>query len=924
MVSDLRAVVVSLAGLGLAGCLIAAEADSVRRLSVDGQVNGDDEWHAKWIAPNRVTRPDADFGGARWISTADGRSGAVFTLERAPTGAVETIAHFTGSGGVIKINGRDFIAPCGYVRDVKRLRRGDAAHWLKAGTNVIEAVVNDVPNGLPRAVIVALRLPDRSPFVSGAEWTDDDGRPATVLGDARGVPWAGELDYSVEVASPAYEKRFVVEQPVAEAKLKIAAAGFYEAYLDGVKIGDKVLDPPPTDYSKRILYSEYPLSVAPGEHVLKILVGHGWYDMRTCATWNFDIAPWRNAPRVIAEMSLRHADGACERIGTDRTWRQVKSPVAYDDIREGEIAGAFDPRMPDLEADVVHPEEVPSPCRELVRSELPGTKKVREIRPSKIVNVGKGVWTVVFPETLAGWTRFTFRGAKKGDVITLRYDEHVDANYTPAKNRILDCFFYRSGSCGILPDGAFQQDRIVASGAKAETFEPRFVYHGFQFVHVFGLRTEPRLDDIVAYEVRTAFPRTGTFSCSDENLNRLVAMADASYRGNFVNGYPTDCPQREKLGWTGDAALACPFAQYLYENTAAYRKWIVDIVDAQGTSGQLPGIVPTSGWGYVFYNGPSWDYAIAEIPWMLYEHRGDRKALELAYPAVVKYVRYVEKKSPSGYLDWGLEDWHPMKTVTKGDFMSTAYFIRVAQVGARMAEVLGRKEDVAFFAEAERRSRAAFERAFSKGTGVYGSGGQTAQSVVLNFGLVPAGLVPAARARLVEAVRERDDHLDVGIQGLAHVLRALSDMGRTDLAYRVLTRDSSPSPLDWVKGGETTLGDYVQANAPSRNHVMYGDYVAWAFKYLAGIAPAQPGYERAVIEPRPIAALSFVKASTQTPRGVIRSEWRMEGELFNLSVSLPDGVSAEVRLPDGTVREIGGRTSTLTCRLPEAEKRVSK
>jgi len=872
------------------------------------------QWKAKWIAPSRITRPDVDFGGAQWVSATGGVFRAEFTLDRVPAGPSEGVAIGTGSGCYVKVNGRSFVAPCGFTRDGSRLCRGDVARFLRPGKNVVEAKVENPNAAFPPSMLLAFLAEGRPFFVSGADWRNAAGESVRVEGAPRAVAWDGNFDYSVEVASPAFEKRFAVKGPVAAATLRIAAAGFYEAQLDGVKIGDKVLDPPPTDYRRRILYSEYPVALTPGEHALTILLGHSWYDMRTCATWNFDIAPWRNAPRTIAELTIRYADGSVETVGTDREWRQVKSPVAYDDIREGEIVGAYDPRMPDLESRWVHPEVVPAPCDKLVRAELPGSKKVRAIAPEKIVKTGEDRWTVVFPENFAGWTRFTFRGAQKGDVITLRYDEHIGKDYAPTDGRVLDCFFYRSGSSGILPGGACQQDRIVASGAAEETFEPRFVYHGFQYVHLFGLRTEPKLADIVGYEVRTAFEKTGSFECSDTNVNRLVALADASYRSNFVNGFPTDCPHREKLGWTADAALASHFAQYLYDNTAAYRKWVTDICDAQRHDGALPGIVPTGGWGFALYNGASWDYAIAEVPWTVYWHRGDRRILEDAFPALLQYVKYQAKRCPSGLIDWSImEDWHPMKTKTEPPYMCTAYFARAAGIAVRMAELLGRADDMAFCAAAEARSRAAFRKAFARGNGVYGPGGQTAQSVALNFGLVPEDELPAARARLLDAFRATDDHIDVGIQGFANIFPALSEMGRTDLAHRVLTRDGNPSPMDWIRGGETTLGDYIHANAGSRNHVMYGTYVAWAFKYLAGIAPAEPGYARVRIAPRPIPALSYVKAMTRTPKGDVSSEWTVADGVFTLEVTVPKGVPTEVCLPDGSSRTFVGGTRSFTC-----------
>ena len=736
----------------------------------------------------------------------------------------------------------------------------------------------------------------------------------------------------IELVSPAFEKRFAVSGKVARATLHVTGVGFYEARLNGLKVGDKVLDPSPTEYRKRVLYSTYLLDDAlrQGDNILTILVGHGWYDVRSDCHWKFNRAPWRDVPRTLAQLEIEYADGRREVVVTDGSWQQVASPVAFDCIREGEVVGVPPAAVKGRALLPLPAAEMPAPEGRLVAEAQPGAKVMRTIRPTAIHASTGGLYVVEFPEDLAGWVRLRLRGQRCGDVVTIRYDERINAGFTPAvrtfgdahvrearpdpQDRRVDCYFHDPAASDIvLPGGGFQTDRFVCSGAAEETYEPRFTYSGFRYALISGLRTPPTADDVVACEVRTAFDVTGSFESSDATLDALVRMADRAYRSNFTDGVPTDCPHREKNGWTGDASLVCEMAQYLYENTAGYEKWLGDLLDAQRPKGDLPAIVPTAGWGYDWGTGPVWDSALWVIPWNLYCYRGDREALSRAYPALKRYLGYLSGRlDKDGLFRGGLGDWVApnQKEAPSARFVESAYAYQAFRVAVCMARRLGAADEARAFAERASEVRTALRKRFLRADGVWDNGGQTAQSLSLTFAFFDGDVERRnMQTALVRAVERKDGHVDVGVVGMKHLFRALSEAGRSDLALKLLLNETPPSPTVWLKRGGTSLWEDWQDGA-SRNHAMFGDFAAWAYQCLAGIRlaeggtpavpdPFEPAFRAFTLAPQVVDGLDHVSASTETPYGTIRCAWRRNGESIRLSCTVPAGTTALLRLPNG-------------------------
>ena len=901
-----------------------------------------EDWRgAAWIGPNEATRPDIDFGHARWIAAPDGRYRAAIDMpcgalgdcalpvgadlraarpKHGPVRPVTELIFLSRTRYEIFVNGcRSGWSYTGQIHDTRHPRIADLTPELHPGRNEIEIVAPSDDDGTPSAIIAMFRQDFVRTFCfTGEDW---HGADLHILGALRDVLWGRDCDLREELTTPAFRKRFTARGPVARATLFITGLGYYEASLNGERIGDRYLDPSPTDYRKRVLYATYILDgkVAAGENELTVLLGHGFYDGRVRDEWNFDLAPWRGFPRMIARLSLEYADGTGEDIVTDETWRQVKSPVGWDDIREGEVVGGGHVREPVFPPDGFPAAIVAGPGGALVASAHPPTRIQRRNAPVAVhpVSGDPGSCLVEFPSNVAGWARLALRGLRRGDVVTLRYDERVGPGPSPAVDsangvvdtaariggasepRRIDCHFKGCASqCTGLPGAGFQTDRFVASGASTEIYEPRFTYNGFRYLYVRGLREPLRPADAEQRFVSTDFRETGEFESSSPILDRLVAAAAHSYRCNFTQGFPTDCPHREKNGWTDDASIACAFGMIRFDNDAAYRKWLRDIVDAQDERGDLPGIVPSSGWGFRWGNGPVSDIALARVAWNLYRYRADRAALETAYPALVRLLAFTASRADAdGLVSHGLGDWVPADCAAAPSvrFVASCHFLEEMQTAARMADVLGRADEAADWTRRAEAIRAAMRHVFLRDGVRFDSGRQTAQACAIEFGLVEPDELAEAGARLVEAVHAAGDHVETGIVGHRALYRALTRIGLSDLALKVLLQSDPPSPAAWLReGGDTLWEDWGEG--ASRNHIMFGDFAAWTVEGLAGIRPLEPGYRRFEVAPASGCGLDRVRAVVESPYGRIEVEWSTSGAL---RVTVPPCTEAVVVLPSG-------------------------
>jgi alpha-L-rhamnosidase len=404
----------------------------------------------------------------------------------------------------------------------------------------------------------------------------------------------------------------------------------------------------------------------------------------------------------------------------------------------------------------------------------------------------------------------------------------------------------------------------------------------------------------------------GKIASGNGTIDKIWAATNHSYLSNLF-GYPTDCPQREKNGWTGDAAIASETGLYNFDAITVYEKWLADHRDEQQPNGVLPSIIPTGGWGYEWGNGPDWTSTVAIIPWNLYLYYGDTTALARGYAAIRRYVEHIASLYPSGLCSWGLGDWIPVKTKTPVELTSTCYYYTDVMILARAAALLGFTDDHKRYAALAERIRAAFTAKYwHPAPAIYDSGSQTQLSVPLYWGIVPDSIRGRASAALAARVKADGGHLDVGLLGTKAILNALSENGYADVAWKLAAQEGYPSWGWWIVNGATTLYENWPIDAKSdisMNHIMFGEIGAWLYKGPGGIRPdpAAPGFRHVLLEPHFVAGLDHFEAEHEGPYGRIRSAWRRRGKRITYEVTVPANSSATVVLPGRRI-EVGAGT----------------
>lgn len=731
------------------------------------------------------------------------------------------------------------------------------------------------------------------PFDGSARWISLPGR-------CRGSRKAPVLP------APYLRKNFFIQRSVHNPRIRICGIGFYELYVNGQRVGDQVLDPAPSQYDRRARYVTH--SVGPllkkGENTVGVILGNGWYNNYD-STWHFDAAPWNDYPKML--LQLEDDNGLI--CASDPSWRAATGAILFDGLRNGETCDArlepggwtengFDDSLWEQAAIVSPPGGILSPQFQ------PPCKVMRTIRPVDFWTTRHGATVYDAGQDMAGWARLQVRAAA-GTQFTVTYAEVLDERKNIDRKHISMHVPAHNGN-------HFQADTFIASGVGIETFKPRFTYHGFRYVEV-QVEGDGDIVDLEMRIVHTSFASLGYFKSSDTVLNTLQKCTCWSYIGNFV-GIPTDCPHREKNGWTGDALLAAETGLLNFDAASSYRQWLENFRDIQRPSGQLPGIVPTGGWGFNWGSGPAWDSAFILIPWYIYLYDGDSTAIAENYAHMKRYLEFCGIMSEDFILDFGLGDWchHDHKKITPVSVTSTGYYYADAVVMAKCAAILGCAEDARQFQSLADSIRQAFNSRFYHGGGSYADDSVTAIACALHQGLVEDSEREVTAARLADKVRDRECIADFGILGAKYVPRALAEHGYIDLAYRMVTQDKYPGWGYWLKQGATTLWETWKGEG-SRNHVMFGDVSAWMYRYLGGLIPLEdaPGFRHFRIAPQLPEELDSVEMEH---RGIV-SRWSRGAGTFRLEVVIPKGSSAEIVLPDGSCHNAGAGKSFYECEV---------
>lgn len=709
-------------------------------------------------------------------------------------------------------------------------------------------------------------------------------------------------------AAPIFRKTFAAEKDIQSARAYVTGVGYYELYLNGQKVGNNMLDPGYTAFDKRVLYSTYDITsqLQKGENTVAAMLGNGWYNIQSVAVWNFEKARWRNRPRMICELRIRYTDGTESVVTSDQTWKTSLGAVTFNNLYSGDIydATAEQPGWNNNGFDDsrwASAQLTQSPAPLVQAQTMPAIRIEREIKPKSMRAFSNKLYVFDLGENIAGGSRLAVKG-EAGTRITLKHGELLKADGRLEQGNI-NIYFHPVDKSEV-----FQMDEFILKGTgEEEIFVPRFNYHGFQYVEVESSKpitlTQESLTGLFFH---TDVKPVGTFSCSNNLLNKIWEATNRSYLSN-LHSIPTDCPQREKNGWTADAHVSVDLALLNYDGIAVYEKWMNDFIDNQRPEGDISGIIPSAGWGYGTGIGPVWDAALFIIPRAIYSYYGDSRVIETLYPVFEKYLAYLLTKEEDGLLKYGLGDWLPYKAQTPNDYTSSCYYYLDYVNMAEFARILG-KDPQPFQQKADTIKKLINQKFLQPETGTYANGTQTAQGLALYLGIVPEESEQKVFDKLVEVVKATDCSLDFGVIGSKVVPVVLTKYGEVEMAYKMVAKDTAPSWGYWVTemGGTTLFETWLLSprfNDASLNHVFMGHVSAWMYNSLAGIDfdPKNPGFKNVIMRPHFVKDLDWVKGEYNAVSGKIVSQWKRSGDAVEYSVQIPANVTATVYLPEGNI-----------------------
>ncbi len=809
---------------------------------------------------------------------------------------------------------------------------------------------------LDPATTYAWRVRVRDQAGRWSEWSDTAGFTTGLFGeeDWAGAQWIGhgeeERDHVLAKrafktdrapeerlvathVSPLLRRTFAVARKPVEALLFVSGLGYADVSLNGALVGDRRLDPAQTSYDVRTLYSGFDVSdrITVGDNVIAVMLGNGFFGQD--AAWGVPRFNY-GSPRLRAVLRLAYDDGWVEHVVSDESWKTAAGPVIWNNVYGGETHDVRE-EIPGWEeagfddSGWRHVEILSSPGGRMQAQMLEPIRAVREVLVKRWLKRGDA-WIADFGENVVGWVRLKV-AAEAGAVIRL---EQAEALWRDGRG-------INRHSVGAFATGLDQINLYVCAGTGLETWEPRFTYHGFQYAEIRGLPRPPTADTAVAVVVNTDLEPRGSFSSSDEHLNRMHRVSERTFLGN-VHGFPEDCPHREKCGWLGDAHTSAEYAMLNFGTAALWEKYLGDIESnlVESRSGETMTNRPDSSLMLESDGGPSWmvptlvapgrraaieapfDWACALIlvPWYQYLHYGDDTLLRRHHGQMKDLMAYMMTlKDEQGIVQNGLGDWCPPRwdRRTNPDAMecdpvisANALIIQCLDILGQVGTILDRPEDAESAAEEARVLREAFNAAFwvgSEGTPDRWYGSQTATVQALQFGIVPAAdRAEALRGLLHDVHTRHGGHHSTGIHGLRYLYTVLSDAGLADEAMALLLNPDFPSPRYVIDAGLTTWperqwewADSDQEWDRSLNHPFWCGFTAWFHEGLAGIRPRAdaPGYAEFDLVPTFAPGLDWIEVSHDSPRGKIVSAWRRDGDAVVWQVRVPANATAHVRIP---------------------------
>lgn len=741
-------------------------------------------------------------------------------------------------------------------------------------------------------------------------------------------------DFGSPVPAPYFRKQFSLPFIPRTAEITICGLGFYELSINGLGITKGPMAPYISNPDDVCYYDHYDVTsyLQEGENVIGIMLGNGMRNGFGGFVWHFDEAKSRGP--VITAFYFKAENGKeMLEFEADESCRTHPSPVLWNDLRMGywydarlELPHWDEPGFDDSDWTPAKKAEPPAGIAKLCNADpiivtqvlkpvsithydaLPFAYESSTVcAPADESTVRNNVYVFDYGVNTSGVTVLKING-KPGQKISVRHGEHlIRGNFS-----VNTTIFKRQRPEETERYYAYSQRDIFICKGGEETFIPRFKYDGFQYAYVEGLESsQVTTETLTLHEMYSSLKSRASFSCSDPVLNKLQECTRRSDLSNF-HYFPSDCPHREKNGWTGDASMS---SEHILLNLAAaksLKEWMLNIQAAQRLDGALPGIVPTGGWGYDWGNGPAWDSVCVNLPYYIYKFDGDLSAAIESEPTILRYLNYImSRRNKRGLIEIGLGDWLDPFERENGHVASPLEFTDSAMVHDMAVKAShlfqAAKMDYAknFAANIAKDIRQAIRTHLIDWETMTVSGEcQTSQAIALETGIFQSEELPAARKRLIEIVHRDQDENHCGMIGLRYIFHALTNAGESDLAYHLITSRNRTGYARWIAEGATTLGeafDDPHIRIYSRNHHFLGDISSWMIQEIAGIKPNPTVCDiySCVISPNFIKALSHAEATYISAAGEIRCQWKRTDDGITLSVQIPEQIHGVIHIRDG-------------------------
>ena len=725
-------------------------------------------------------------------------------------------------------------------------------------------------------------------------------------------------DFYHHVNAPMFRRSFRVETSPEKAELTVCGLGFYKLFINGKDITKGMLAPYISAPSDLLYYDNYDVTafLTKGENVVGIILGNGMHNCPGGMVWDFDKAQWRSSVRFALSFEMDGEEIFC----ADDAFKTHPSPITFDDLRMGchydanlEIPGWNMPGFNDADWENARKAECPAGERKLCTAEpIIVSRKIKAVSVKKC----KRGYIYDFGENTAGVTQLKING-KPGQKISIWHGELLADDGDLSIENIIFKYDYAEPIYR-----KYNQKTVYICKGGLEEFVPDFTYYGFRYALIEGLTEEQATEETLTYlEAHSNLKTRGHFCCSDENMNKLYEMSHRSDLSNFYY-FPTDCPHREKNGWTADASVSAEHMLQWLTAENSMREWLHNIRKAQRDDGALPGIVPTGGWGFHWGNGPCWDAVLFNLPYYIYQYTGNKEVILENAAAMMRYLHYATTRlDERGLLAIGLGDWvQPKRAGEEGkpidaplELTDSAWVYDMANKACFMFEQVGMTVQARFAEEIAGNMFNAIRNHLIDRISCTAAGDAiTSQVFCLALGLFCDTEIPNAKEVLLKQLARDNNHPYVGVIGIRYLLHVLTALGEGELAYKVFAKDTYPGYGQWLKAGYTTLAESFRSdmdpvNMNSANHHFLGDFTSWFLKCVAGLRYNPDGDNTASCDITPcfLKHLSFAEGSFDSSAGEIFVRWERTEKEITLNVSVPEDFTGNIILPEGYLFENG-------------------